>query len=881
MNFTQRILLSLLLALATISDVLSQDNQYFMLSGVVYDTDSATVPFASVYVGETMTGTATNASGKYSIKIPRNQAVNLIVQSVGYTPTQLKLEISKDTLMDIVMQTDYIVLDEVVAHGGEDPAYEIMRKAIVNAPLHLNEVDNYVANMYIKGTLKVDKIPKIILGRLGDNMPEVGKTYVMESANRLEYTSPNNYMHILLTEHSSIPQFLIDKDIRLQYFNFNFYNINNDDVVVSPLSNYAFAYYKFVYEGYSIVFGKTINYIKVIPKIHSKQLFKGEIHIVDGTWQLSYVNLILETALGDINVIQNFIPVKRNIWLPVYQNYSLDLTMLGIVGKFDYIGSIDYTSVKYTSAETTLREAIESDESDLLEKLHSKKKVKQYQHNAQKLNEILSNETFTNSNMRHSGRYWRRLNAIADTASNRLEITDRLKYAIIDSSSNSYNETLMASMRHIPLTNCEIQSFRESDSLNISNSQSKHKNNGDKSASKRKILGEQIFELSNNLSLVLSGINANMIYYHPVTGVGLEQELGLRYQQDKFTTYVGFKGGYAVSPRFFMPQVNARISYGKHTLLFACGDEYVDWRGENGDPRFTNSLISFFIKKNHKVFVEDKYKHFDYTSSPIWGLNIKASLHLDDYLTPENHTNFSFFKRKKEFKPNIPLNKYLSAESLANGEQASVSVEFDFTPRLMYYVNGKGEKIAQGSRWPTFNFMFKRSLGSLVNTESDYSQIALKLTRKKNFALTDKVDWEVGAGAMFDASNASFADWKHFAGSKKMIAISDMASGYKGFVMFDAYSLSTNDWYANVALHYQSQSFLIKKIPFLSNWLYTEELFLKSVMFGGKDFYSEIGYGLGHVFLIFRATAFVSFINEKFDAVNLRMSVSIPKLNGK
>lgn len=857
----------------------SQPTEKITLSGVVAGEDSVTLSLASVFVRETMTGTVTNTAGEFRIRLDKGKTFHIAVQSLGYAIKEIEIEAIADAEMYITLAQSSIQLDEVEVRADENPAFGIMRKAIVNAPLHLNEVESYTANMYIKGSLKVYKIPKILTSAMRKSMPQEGRTYTIESVNRIEYTSPNKYVHTTLAERSALPKILIDKDIRLNYFNFNFYNSSSSDVAISPLSPKAFSYYKFEYTGYSVEFGKTVNHIKVIPRLNSKQLFEGMLHIVDGSWQLAHVDLDIETAIGNINVVQNFVPIEHELWMLVFQDYTLDLDLLGVVGQFNYMGATDYSDVKYTTSESTLRNALSVSDVHLTQQLglQGNLKAKRYKRNARKLTNILDSNNLENSDIRRSGRYWRRLTAIADTTRSKLEITDRLHYSFIDSVSDDNNERILDRMRLVPLTESEKAGFEKADTI-IYRKKKIVVNNEE---NKRKILGEQSFALGSNVSLIMSGLNAQMIYYHPVTGVGLEQDLGVRFQREKIIGQATVKAAYAFAPKQFIPSFNASVKFGGYQLRYAAGRDYVDWKGEVGEPRFTNSISSVLLKKNRKVLVEDRYQHLDFDASPVWGMNVNAYIHFDEYIAAQNNTNFSIFKRKAEFDENVPVNKYITDRALRDGRQAVAAMSIEYTPRLRYYTNNAGQRVAQGSAWPTFYTQLRVGIGPTPNVMSNFRRLSFAVSHKKNFALTDKFDWELGVGVISDADGASFADWKHFAGSKKLFAISDINSGYKGFVMFEPYRLSTNDWYTNMALHYQSQSLLIKRIPAFSHWLYTEEIFLKNAIIGGNDVYTEVGYGLGHILLILRTTLFVSFVNKDFDAVNLRMSVSIPKLNDK
>jgi hypothetical protein len=83
---------------------------------------------------------------------------------------------------NITLQPIQYSLREVRIYSGEDPAYAIMRKAIARAPYHLRQVENYEAEVYLKGSLNMKKIPRI----LQKNMEKMAR-----KLNRAKHTLPN------------------------------------------------------------------------------------------------------------------------------------------------------------------------------------------------------------------------------------------------------------------------------------------------------------------------------------------------------------------------------------------------------------------------------------------------------------------------------------------------------------------------------------------------------------------------------------------------------------------------------------------------------------------------------------------------------------------
>ncbi len=108
-----RLLFTCLLTFLALGSALAQN---ITVKGEVKDANTGEgVPFASIQVKGTMTGTATDANGNYSIDVPRN--ATLIFSSIGYLNQEAAVE--GRTVVNILLAPDTESLEElvVVAYG--------------------------------------------------------------------------------------------------------------------------------------------------------------------------------------------------------------------------------------------------------------------------------------------------------------------------------------------------------------------------------------------------------------------------------------------------------------------------------------------------------------------------------------------------------------------------------------------------------------------------------------------------------------------------------------------------------------------------------------------------------------------------------------------
>ena len=112
MTVMMKIIISLLASL-TVTVAMAQE---INVSGTVIDaSDGAPVPYASVHLEGTMTGTSTDGEGNYSLRLPHGG--NLVFSSIGYIT--VKEAVNGPIVLNIVLEPDTEHLEEtiVVAYG--------------------------------------------------------------------------------------------------------------------------------------------------------------------------------------------------------------------------------------------------------------------------------------------------------------------------------------------------------------------------------------------------------------------------------------------------------------------------------------------------------------------------------------------------------------------------------------------------------------------------------------------------------------------------------------------------------------------------------------------------------------------------------------------
>jgi hypothetical protein len=210
----RKIVFIITLAAISFSSVTAQ-----MLKGRITDRSGEPVQYATVFFQELKHGTTSNPRGDYEIRLPEGRHT-VIYQSLGFEPFMSEITIKGDTVVkDVVLTEQYYQIPEVlITEKGEDPAYYIMRRVIGLAPYHLNHVNQYKAEVYLKGTLNVKKIPRIIqrslkmeTGKRPPHSSEVsvtikeGDSFFLESFNEIDFKAPDKYIQRVVSFNSNFP----------------------------------------------------------------------------------------------------------------------------------------------------------------------------------------------------------------------------------------------------------------------------------------------------------------------------------------------------------------------------------------------------------------------------------------------------------------------------------------------------------------------------------------------------------------------------------------------------------------------------------------------------------------------------------------------------
>jgi hypothetical protein len=872
-----------------------------ILKGKITSQAGDPIQYSTVYIQELKQGTTANTKGDYEIRLPVGK-YTVIYQSLGFEPVFVNISLSDQTVTkDIILPLQYYEIPEVrITASGEDPAYVIMRKVIGMAPYYLNNISYYKADVYLKGNLVVNRIPRLLKRSMkiearnesgtsaGTNILKEGEAYLMESFNEIEYTAPDKYFQKVISFNSTFP----DQGNEISPMDFiqaSFYQPVLVDMAISPLSPVAFSHYNFKYLGASLQGNFTINKIEVIPKRKSQQLFSGTIYIIEDLWCLHSVDLTNENLVGKIRIQQLYIPVQDEIWMPVSHKFEINIGIIGFKADAGYGSSVKYIEVKpnlalqrpktistnYTGRSISSAKATDT--------VVTKSK--------QQIEKILEKDQLSNRDMVKLARLMEKESerSLSDSGKKDLEIKDNT-IQIVEKDATKKDSAYWAEIRPIPLSDMEMRSLQISDSVKAASSLRILKSDTTVSAEKkgkskfiktvREIGLGHTWSDTTGFSFTNGGlIDLKNLSFNTVDGFiyGMNFRFSKSWKNsNSFSVFPDIR--WAFSREQLMWRVNASYRFNSMkqiNLFIRTGRTSKDINTGGGINTFLNTVTTLLVKRNYLKLYESQYLTLGYSSEIINGLAFELRSGYEYRKVLQNSTDFSLINSSKEYSDNIPDNFYLSTGSnpinaLRDHRHFDFTANVTYTPYQRYRINNV-RKIPVGSDWPTFNLSWQHGINEFSEFSDrfrHYDMIKFEASKSRSIGAFSDFRWRIRTGGFLDNRSLTFFDFFHFNSQPIPVLINN----YQDAFMIPAYySLSTPEVYGEIHIKYTTPYLLLKLLPVLSNTLMRENL---SVSYLGSRYhtnYTELGYSLSEFLFLAEVGIYVGFEDIRYKSVGAKL----------
>lgn len=324
--------------------------QQTKVSGVVKDvvTDEP-LPFVKVQFKDSKIGILTDSVGFYSIET-YYATDSLRFTLTGYITQAIAIKRDKEQVIDVTLSMTVSEIEELtVLPPDELPSVTLHKKIINNKPINDREkLLAYEYELYNKIQFDLNNIGNkfkekgivkrmdLILNYL--DSAENGKNYLpvifTEGLSDFYYTTnPKRKKEVLkATRVVGIDNIQLDQFLGEMYMDINVYD-NNINIVnlsfVSPISNFARNYYKFLIVDSSFIDNLWCYKMTFKPKREGDMTFEGEMWVHDTTYAIKsikgtiapWVNI---NYLQDLYFEQNFSMVEKEVWMMTNETILAD-----------------------------------------------------------------------------------------------------------------------------------------------------------------------------------------------------------------------------------------------------------------------------------------------------------------------------------------------------------------------------------------------------------------------------------------------------------------------------------------------------------------------------------------------------------------------------
>ncbi len=830
-----------------------------VVSGKVTDETNEGLPFVSVYLQGTTFGVTTNKDGNYSIELPAGSH-DLVFQLISYKKHGELVHVESNDqkiILNVKMEPQPYEIAEVTVNGNaEDPAYEVMRKAIRMRKYYLNQVEFYNCDVYIKGLQRVTSYPKKFMGfdvnAEGEIDKKTGIFYLSESVSKFYFKQPDKIHEVMVSSkvsgNSKAFSYNQTSDLLLNFYN----NIVDVRVVskrgfVSPIAEGAMFYYNYHLAGTFYENGKAINKIQVLPKRKNDPAFRGYIYITENTWRIHSTDLYLIKDAGievidTLRINQVHLPVAVSplssgrgdggeVWMLFSNKLTFSFSIFSFKGNGMYLGIHSRYNVRQSGneppkgviAETALAKAEEKKETSApppASKRKKRRRSKMGDTNIPFYQDIIAAE-------RDSQRAERKMFSSGEIMK-------------VNKEANKKDSSYWASVRPVPLTEEEKLDYKQKDSIQVIHESKTFLDSVDKKTNKFKPI-DLLFGYSHESrykkrTTSFSPLLEN-VQYNTVQGwvAATELEIDKKFESEKHL-YKTIGASYGFSDK----RINARgkilyeINHRDFTNMgIEGGRQTVQFNEKKPISPLVNSVYSLFDENNYMKLFQKDYLRLSYNSELANGVYLRTFLEYSDRAALMNTTNYVMFSSMKNHgeytsnDPLLPLNDSLPSFKRNQALELRINLRLRFRQK---YVTRPDEKWVYGSKYPSLHLEYRKSLPGILGSDMNYDLVKLSITDKIKLGLLGKANYLVSAGKFLNSRKMELMDYYHFSGNKTIFSNFD----FTDFQLLDYYTYSTNGSFLEAHYEHDFGGFILNKFPLLRklkvnelaglHYLHTEKL---------------------------------------------------------
>ncbi len=763
-----------------------------VLFGTLTDEGGKPLAFANVYVFGTTKGTTTNPEGKYQLELEPGK-YEIVFNYIGYSKKTMAVEmVHQRQELNVTLALEDILIKEVVVSAKEDPAYEIIRRAIAKRQFHYDEVESYRCMAYTKGLQRIVSAPEKIFGQTVNfdgslDSNNAGIIYLSESISELSFKKPDRLSETVISSKVSGNSQAFSWNRAGDFYIFNFYRNNirieflSDRVFISPIADNAMLHYRYRLEGYFTDNGKLVNKIAVMPRRTNDPVFSGTIYIVEDDWNIHSLDLFLTKNnqmkfLDTLWVKQVYAPVNESVWMQLSQWFEFNFNILGIKAE-------GYFGIVYSEYE---------------------------------VNVPLTKKDFSNEVLR------------------------------VDEEANKRDSLYWEQYRPIPLTKEEQIDYTRKDSLEELRQSRDYLRSVDKKANKFNawdlVLGYN-YQNSYKKLFVNSMPYIEGFQYNTVEGFNLKLKAEVIKNLSKERSLsIEPVARYGFSNQHFNGKARVRYDYQpvKNAYAEIEGGRYV-YQFNRNEPisELINTFYSLFIGRNYLKIFEESFFSAKHRFEPFNGLMFWAGGSYGFRRALQNTSSVSVKDVEKE-----PFTENIAFES---HEAFILSFSLQYRPKQRY-ISRPHQKINLGTKYPVFTLSYRKSIPGVFGSDLNFDFLEFRMTQPIPMGLFGNSSYSVRLGTFLNDNRVELMDFKHFNGNQTVFGINYR----EGFQLLDYYAASTTGSYAEAHFQHNFDGFFFNKIPGFRRLKFQEVFNARFLYTKNYGDYTELSVGIENILRVMR-----------------------------
>lgn len=686
--------------------------------GTITNAEGKPLGFANVYLKGTTQGTTSNEKGRYQLDVPEGKHT-LVFQYTGYERKEKVVQADRSRIkIDISLKKQSYDL-ETVEVTDRDPAYRIMQNAIDRKPEFRQEVTSYKCKAYSKGKIRLEEMPEKLMGQTLDTSRK-GLVYLSESVSHLYYQFPDELKEEMISSKVSGRKMGISINFAAND-PITFYENRIDPQgmthrpLVSPVSNNAFNFYDFEWQGTFENDGRTVHRIQLTPKRDNAPAFTGTVNILDEAWRIHSLNLYVSEANGvrnfdTLRIKQSYLPANDSIWRLYNQNFDFTMSVMGIRANGQFLNHFS----KYEL------------DPDLSKNFFD--------------NEILKvTEEATN----RDSNYWNSVRPV------KLLPEEEKDYREKDS---------IAEVRNAPAYKDSVD--REHNKPSV----------GDIF-----LTGYNYRKRTRNFEIDFKPL-LNIFQFNAVEGLVTKLESDLTIDPDdgeewRFEVF----GRYGFSNSHW----NGGLKVAHQNWQLEGGSDVRQFDPAEPLPPSWNTFEALFDKRDRLKLFEKAFARGRYEREIFNGVQPALALEWSKRRALTNSTDYSFAgDQDRSYEDNIPVNPDVYPPNFFETHEALVA-DLDVRIRFdQDYLMMQGEKINLPSDYPELHLNYRKGLKGVLGSDVDYDYFEANVAGDHRIGLLGEFEYRIGAGRFWRKNEVPFIDYRHFNGNEIALG-KDFTEGFQ------------------------------------------------------------------------------------------------------